>query len=114
MEGTTLSNLGLVCYAHGDYDTALEYYKQALGIQQEISDVATMCINLLNIGESYRQKNEMTEAMQTWVTVYGIAKKIKLAQALDALENLAGELGLTGGLEAWERLAGQMEDKAAE
>ena len=35
-------------------------------------------------------------------------------QALDALENLAGQLGLEGGLDGWARLARQMESRQGE
>lgn len=43
-----------------------------------------------------------------WVNVFGIASQINLAQALNELEKLAGQLGLPGGLAAWEALAQQM------
>ena len=33
-----------------------------------------------------------------------------LAQVLQALENLANQLGLPGGLDGWQALAEQMED----
>jgi len=39
------------------------------------------------------------------VTVYRLAKPMQLAQALEALEGLAEQLGLSGGLAAWEALA---------
>ena len=45
--------------------------------------------------------------MGAWVTVYVLAKKIRLAQALQALAQLAPRLGLPGGLEGWEMLARQ-------
>ncbi len=44
--------------------------------------------------------------MAAWVNVYQIAKPMNLAQILDALESLAGNLGWEGGLDAWEKLAG--------
>jgi len=53
----------------------------------------------------------MTEAMRAWVTAYGIAKKINLAQALKALETLAEKLGQSGGLEFWDMQAQQMEER---
>lgn len=54
--------------------------------------------------------DQMQEAVGAWVTVYGLAKKMQLAQALDALANLAPQLGLTEGLDGWEQLAQQMEN----
>jgi hypothetical protein len=38
---------------------------------------------------------------------------MQLAQALAALEGLAGQLGLPGGLEGWEQLARRMDDGGA-
>ena len=38
----------------------------------------------------------------------GLLKNINLAQALQSLKSLAGQLGLPGGLDAWERLSRQM------
>ena len=52
----------------------------------------------------------MQEALSAWVTVYRLAKPMGLAQVLEALEGLAGQLGLEGGLAAWVSLARQMDD----
>ncbi len=48
--------------------------------------------------------------MHAWVSVYRLAKPMNLAQVLDALENLAEQLELPGGIDGWERLAKQMEE----
>jgi hypothetical protein len=50
--------------------------------------------------------DEFQQAMQSWVKVYRIARKIDLAQVLDALESLADNLGMEDGLASWEKLAG--------
>lgn len=42
--------------------------------------------------------------------VYLLANKINLAEVLSALENLAGQIGLEGGLEGWARLAERFAD----
>ncbi len=110
-EGTTLNNMATTAHARGDYDTALEYLKQSLAIRQEIGDKSGLCATLFSIGHIHLQNKEETEAMQAWVKVYGIAQKINLAQALEALENLAESLGLSGGLKGWEMLAQQMEEQ---
>lgn len=47
----------------------------------------------------------MQDAVSAWVTVYVIAKEINEHQALEALANLAPQLGLPEGLEGWEGLA---------
>ncbi len=72
---------------------------------KHIGDVEGFGATLFNMGHIHLRNEEMTEAVQAWVRVYGIAKKINLAQALGALESLAGQLGLEGGLQGWERLA---------
>ena len=97
-------------YHHiGQYETALSYLKQLLAIRQKIGDTAGLCPTLFNMGHIYRQRNEQNEALSAWVTVYGLAKPMGLAQAFEALERLAGQLNMDGGLAAWERLAQQME-----
>ena len=48
--------------------------------------------------------------MASWVQVYRIARPVNLAQALDALQGRADQLGLESGLQAWERLSRQSGD----
>jgi tetratricopeptide (TPR) repeat protein len=98
-EGTTLNNISQIFKARGDYDTALKYLKQSLTIQQEIGDNAGLCATLFNIGHIHLQNEEKSQAKKAWVSVYRLAKPMNLAQALDALENLAGQLGLSDGLD---------------
>ncbi len=111
-EGTTLNNISGIYRARGDHETALDYLKKSLSIWQEIGDTAGLCTTLFNMGHIHLQNEEPGDAMEAWVTVYRIAKKINLAQVLDALEGLADGLGLPGkGLEAWERLLNQSGDQ---
>ena len=105
-EGTTLNNLSQIYDARGDYDTALDYLKQALAICREIGDKAGLCATLFNIGNLHAQKEEMQEAMAAWVQVYLMAREIGQAQALQALDGLAKQLGAPG-LSLWEKLAQQ-------
>ncbi len=104
-EGTTLNNISQIYDAQGDYETALAYLKQSLAIRQQIGDKAGLCATLFNIGHIHAQKGEIQEAVSAWVTVYLIAKQIGYAQVLQALANLAPQLGLPEGLEGWEMLA---------
>lgn len=92
----------------GDYDTALEYLKKSLAFQQEIGDPAGICATLFNIGHIHYTNDEIPQALQAWGTVYRLAKSINLAQVLDALEGLASQLKLPGGLDGWEKLAKKM------
>ena len=45
------------------------------------------------------------------MNVYLLARQLNLAQALQALEDLAGQLGLDGGLESWQALAEKFTDQ---
>jgi tetratricopeptide (TPR) repeat protein len=95
----------------GDYETALSYLKQSLAISQEIGDRAGFCYTLFNMGHIHWQNEEVPQAVQAWVTVYRLASAIHLAEVLNALETLARQLGLQGGLAGWERLVQQMEEE---
>jgi tetratricopeptide (TPR) repeat protein len=108
-EGTTLNNISQIYDARGDYDTALEYLKKSLAIRQEIVDVAGLCATLFNMGHIHLQNKEIQEAMQCWVQVYMLAKRVNLAAVLNALEDLSGHLGMQGGLQAWEDIAAQFQ-----
>ncbi|MGH8476606.1 MAG: tetratricopeptide repeat protein [Methylococcales bacterium] len=107
-EGVTLNNISQIYAARGDYETALGYLKQSLAIQQEIGDTSGLCATLFNIGHIHLQNGEQQQALSAWVQVYTIAKPMGLAQALNALADLAQDLGLEGGLDAWEQLAQQL------
>ena len=56
------------------------------------------------MGFIHWQNEEQQKAVSAWVTVYRLAKQMNLAQALNALEGLAGQLRLEGGLAGWEEL----------
>lgn len=106
---TALGQTGKQHLHIGDYDTALQFLQQSLAICQEIGDVAGLCATLFNMGHIHRQNNEQQEALMAWVTVYQLASQMNLAQALQALERLAGQIGLPGGLRGWAALAQRME-----
>lgn len=53
----------------------------------------------------------MREAESAWVQSYLLAKKLNLAQVLQALEGLAEQLGLEGGMEGWATLAARFETR---
>ena len=113
-EGTTLNNFATLYHAQGDYETALSYLQKSLAIRKQIGDTAGLCATLFNMGHLHRQNDQVQEAMSAWVTVYGIARQINLAQALQALADLAPQLGLPEGLDGWERLAQQLQNGSGE
>ncbi|MEM9001496.1 MAG: tetratricopeptide repeat protein, partial [Bacteroidota bacterium] len=61
-EGTTLNNIYQIYKARGDYDTALKYLQQSIVIQQEIGNVAGLCVTLFNMGHIHIQNEEFQEA----------------------------------------------------
>ncbi|TNJ37182.1 hypothetical protein FGF66_11030 [Chlorobaculum thiosulfatiphilum] len=81
-----------------------------MSIQQEIGDKSGLCVTLFNMGHIHLQNDDIQNAVSAWVTSYRIAKAINLAEALQALESLAGDLGLPGGLDGWGQLSRQMEE----
>ena len=104
-EGATLNNMATAAHAQGDYPTALEFLRQSLDITRAIGDAAGLCATLFNMGHIHLQNGEVNEAFTAWVTVYQLASRIGLAQALQNLEQLAGQVGLPGGLAGWAALA---------
>ena len=107
-EGATLNNISQIYDERGDYEKALNYLKQSLAIWNELGNPAGFCTTLFNIGHIHFQKKELPQALQAWGQVYLTAKKINLAQTLEALKKLAEDLKLPGGPDAWEELAKKM------
>jgi tetratricopeptide (TPR) repeat protein len=105
-EGATLNNISQIYSAKEDYETALGYLKQSLNIQQEIGDTVGMCATLFNIGHIHLENKEQQKAVECWVNAYLIAKQIGYAEILNALDDLAKQLGGTG-LDMWEELSKQ-------
>ncbi|PIE00802.1 MAG: hypothetical protein CSA79_02155 [Thiothrix nivea] len=107
-EGTTLNNISHIYYTRGDYEIALHYLKQSLAIKQEIGDIAGMCATKFNIGHIQRQNDQHNEAFKSWAEAYATSSQIGLAQVLAALEKMAEDLSLPGGLEYWAALADKL------
>ncbi|MFT5164712.1 MAG: tetratricopeptide (TPR) repeat protein, partial [Alteromonadaceae bacterium] len=110
----TLNNIATAYHAKGDYDTALHYLKRSLAIREDIGDKAGFCATMFNMGSIHWQNDEQQEAMAAWLGVYQMAKPMGLAKVLNALESLAGKIGLAGGLEGWEKLSQQQSENASE
>ena len=113
-EGTTLNNMATAAYARGDFDTALDFLQQSLAISRAIGDPSGMCVTLFNMGHIYAQNEQQGEALGAWLAAYQIAARIGWAQVLAALVELAGQLGLPGGLAGWAALAEQAGGAAGE
>jgi hypothetical protein len=61
------------------------------------------------MGHIHWQNGEQAEALGAWVNAYRLALPMNLTQVLNALEGLAGQLNLPGGMDGWEALARQMD-----
>lgn len=48
-EAIVLNNLGAICYATGDWESALDYYQEALGIVRALADRDTELLTAMNI-----------------------------------------------------------------
>ena len=79
---------------------------------QQIGDKAGLCVTLFNMGHIHAQNKQMQEAVNAWVNVYIIAKPMGLANVLQALSQLAPQLGLPEGLAGWEQLAQRAQSAA--
>jgi hypothetical protein len=66
------------------------------------------------MGHIHLQNEDVPQAISAWVTVYQLAKPMQLTQVINALEQLAGQLGLPDGLDSWEKLAQQMKKQKKE
>ena len=73
--------------------------------------MAGLCSTLFNIGHIQYQNKAKDKAMETWLNVYQLAKSIQLVEILEALSNLAPDLGMPKGLEGWEDLLKQRESE---
>jgi tetratricopeptide (TPR) repeat protein len=111
IEGATLNNISQIFMARGDYDAVLKYLEQSLAIQQEIGDKSGLCVTLFNMGQIHKQNKAMEDAMSVWLNVYQLAKPMNLAQVLDALAELAPQIGLAEGLDGWEALLQQSDNQ---
>ena len=97
----TLRNMSLVYLSKGDDKKALGYVEAAIKIQREIGHQAGLCMSLCQAGEIHAHQGNQAEAEHAWLEAYRIAKEIGHAQALQALEKLAKDLGKEG-LAYWE------------
>ena len=105
-----LDILGQAWQSLGDYDRALDFLQQSLAIRREIGDLAGLCPTLFNIGHIQAAKQDLPGALASWLEAYRIARRIGEAQALQALDGLAKELG-QDGLGFWEQLANRQAPK---
>ncbi|MCW5211836.1 tetratricopeptide repeat protein, partial [Desulfobulbus sp. TB] len=64
-EGTILNNIATVYYHQGDYEQALQYYKQCLPIRHEAGDKSGIGDTLNNIAQIYRAQKKYSKAIES-------------------------------------------------
>ncbi|MBX3038590.1 MAG: tetratricopeptide repeat protein [Anaerolineales bacterium] len=104
-EGTTLNNISQIYHTQGNTKMALSYLEKSIEIVQKTGNQAGLCGALFNIGHIYFQDHQVEKARDAWVSSYVIASQINYAQVLQALSQLALELGRSEGLDVWRQLA---------
>lgn len=109
-ESKTINNIANIYHEQGDYETAISYLKQAIAICQQIGDKAGLSVTLYTMGHSYLENEQSQEAANAWVDSYMIAKQIGLSRVLQALAELAPQMGLSEGFEGWEQLAQRIQN----
>ncbi|NEP63416.1 MAG: CHAT domain-containing protein, partial [Symploca sp. SIO2G7] len=72
----TLSNIGAVYSKQAQYAKELEFYQQALAINQEIGDRAQEGITLSNIGITYRELGQYDQALEFYQQALEINQEI--------------------------------------
>ncbi|NJD51683.1 MAG: tetratricopeptide repeat protein [Candidatus Methanoperedens sp.] len=82
--------LGMIHYLRGEYDEALEKYKQSLEIDEKLGDQQGIAANLNNIAVILANKCEYDEALETYKQLMEIIEKFGDHEGLAlALNNIA-------------------------
>ena len=76
MVGIILNNIGAVYIKIVQWDTALDYYEQALTISKQLSDHSSMATTLNNIGSAYHHLEQWPQALDSYQQALTILDKI--------------------------------------
>jgi len=77
LEGKVLGNLGQACAHLGQYNEAVEYYKEALAIAREIGNKSDECDYLCNLGRAYRNLGQYKRSAEYHQQALNIAREIR-------------------------------------
>ena len=72
----TLSNVGIIHRLKGEYEHALEKYKDALEIQKELGDRSGIAITNAQLGVFYRKKEDLLTSLVSFLTANRIFSEI--------------------------------------
>ncbi len=82
--GRAYNNIGKIYYQHlNDTTLALEYYQKSLEMREKLGNQLGMAIVLANIGNIYRDKNQMEKAFENYT------KSINISQFIGYREGVA-------------------------
>ncbi|MFW9993604.1 MAG: tetratricopeptide repeat protein [Candidatus Odinarchaeota archaeon] len=72
----TLNMIGFIYSKKGDLDGALEHFKEALAVSDEIKDIPGKATNLNNLGHVYLKKGNLDEALKYFKEALALNKSI--------------------------------------
>jgi tetratricopeptide (TPR) repeat protein len=75
---SSYGQLGIVARVRGDYDQALDWYRQALAIFEELGDRASMALTLSQIGMSLTETSNPKEGLSWNARSLGIRAELRL------------------------------------
>ncbi|MCC4765529.1 tetratricopeptide repeat protein [Methanosarcina sp. DH1] len=93
----TLHALGNVHYSQGNYEEAVKKYNQSLKMEEELGNKSGIAITLGQLGRIYAEREELSLALQAYLTAFSIFKSLNspyvqlAASDLAELRNKMGE-----------------------
>lgn len=87
----TLGNMGIIYQSIGKYDSAINYYNDALHINQELNDKAGMVRDQINIGTLYKDQSDFSKAIEFYYRALKLAQDLKL---LEMQANILSNIGV--------------------
>ena len=88
-EGRAISDIGLIYYQLGEYDTAQKYLEQALDIRRQVGPLGGEAVTLNNLGMVYHDQGQVQKALQYYQQALTIFQQIKYQSGeADALNNI--------------------------
>jgi len=93
-EAGSLTNIGSIYYAQGQYDRALKYYQQSLKLFEQIGDFSVQAKNLINIGTIYYDQGQYDRALKYY------QRSLKLFEQLGDFSGQTNSLNNIGNIYA--------------
>ena len=72
----TMADIGVVYFRLGDFPRALDYYKQALAIMEEVGDRRTKAILLQSLGVLWKKTGETDKALDAQTQSLALARAV--------------------------------------